>query len=291
MKILYLLSLLFIFVSQSIYAQIENDLKVFDFKGKVKTVRTERAKFIKEKDEIKEDKREPQQLMIFDENGFYTEWSTLTNYSTRRFEYKYYPDGKIKEKKNLDSSEKEVFNYQQNQVEKVTQLENGHILDKWIYSFDDKGNKIKSEYKLIDENLGQRFLSPSDLTVYKYDIQGRLSETAYFNGNGFGATLPILSIHRYLTIYNEKNRISERQALKTDGNLIFKWIYKYNDKGYLEEITRLGTNLTTLAKVTYSDFDLMGNWKKSNSYKISVIEGKDIIEPTETEYRTITYYP
>ncbi len=291
MKNSLLLCLLFLLVSQTIHAQIKNDLEGINLKGNVKTVRIEKAKLTIENNELKEGKREPQELTTFDTKGYYTEREGLTNSITRKFANKYYPDGRIKEKKNLDSSEIQVFNYLKNQVEKVTQLEDGHILDRWIYTFDDKGNNIKQQYILVDENLGQRLLSPPDTVVYKYDMQGKLSETAYFNANGTGATFPFFSMHRYVNVYDGKNRIKERQAYKPDGNLIFKWTYKYNEKDYLEEVTRLSQTLEILSKVTYSDFDLVGNWTKSNSFKISVVESKTIIEPTEVEYRTITYYP
>jgi hypothetical protein len=291
MKSLILLCLLSLLVSQTIHAQIKNHLEGFDLKGNVKTVRIERAKFITENKELKESQREPQELTNFDAKGYYTERVGLTNSNTRRFAYKYYPDGRIKEEKDLDSSEIQVFNYLKNQVEKVTQLEDGHILDRWIYTFDDKGNNIKQQYILVDENLGQRLLSPPDTIVYKYNAQGKLSETAYFNANGTGATFPFFPLHRFVNIYDSKNRIKERQAYKPDGNTISKWAYKYNEKDYLEEVTRLSQTLEILSKVTYSDFDLIGNWTKSNSFKVSVVEGKTIIEPTETEYRTITYYP
>ncbi|HEX8397693.1 MAG TPA: hypothetical protein VF644_10030 [Pyrinomonadaceae bacterium] len=285
------LCLLYLLVTQSIYAQTQNDLEVFNLKGKIKTVRIERSKFITEGNENKEGRREPQELMTFDEKGYYTERAGLTNSFTRKFAYQYYPDGKIKERTDLVYSQNEVFTYTKNLIVKTTQLKDGHILDKWIYHLDENGKKIKEEYILVDKNLGERLLSPPEIIVYKYDLQQKLIETAYFKADNSPAVGIIFSIHKYINTYADRNRISERLGYKLDNTLIVKWAYKYNQMGLLEEATRFGLNLKPLSKVTYSEFDEAGNWTKSGTFKISDKDGKTVIEPTEIEYRTITYYP
>jgi hypothetical protein len=290
MKKLYLFSLL-VFLAQSAFPQSGNDLEALDLKGKVKTVRLERAKFISASGQFREDKPVPREQTGFDEKGYYTEKVGLTSNSSKKFAYRYSPDGKIWERIDLNSSEREVFTYQKNRIERITQLKDGRVLDRWIYSLDDNGSKVKDEYTLVDKTLGQRLLNPIDVTTYKYDVQRRLIETAYFKADGSPTIGLIFSSHKYVNSYDDKNRVIERSAYNLDNSLISKWTYKYNEKGYLEEISQFGPSLTLLEKRIYSDFDTAGNWTKSKSFKVRAIGGRTTIEPTEAEYRTLTYYP
>jgi hypothetical protein len=290
-KYLYIISLLFLFAPRIASAQVESDLEALDLKGKVKTVRIERAKFTSENGQFKEDKPVPREQTTFDEKGYCTEKVGLTSNSSKKFAYRYSPDGKIWERTDLNSSEREIFTYQKNRIERITQHKDGRILDRWIYNLDDNGNKVKDEYILVDKSSGQRLLNPIDVTTYKYDAQRRLIETEYFKADGSPTIGLIFSSHKYVNVYDDKNRIIERSAYNLDNTLVSKWIYKYNEKGYLEEISQFGPNLALLEKRTYSDFDAAGNWTKSKTFKIRATGGRTTIEPAEAEYRTLTYYP
>jgi hypothetical protein len=291
MKNLYLFTLLFLIAFQAAHSQTDNDLKALDLKGKIKTVRIERAKFVNVNGQYKEDKSVPREQAIFDEKGNCTERLGLTSNSGKKFAYRYSPDGRIWERTDLNSSQTEIYTYQKNRIEKVTQLKDGHILDRWIYSLDDNGSKIKDEYILVDKTLGQRLLNPIDVITYKYDPQGHVIETAYFKADGSPTIGLLFSTHKYVNVYDNKNRVSDRSAYNLDNALVSKWTYKYNERGYLEEITQFGPTPVVLTKVTYSDFDAAGNWTKSTSFKIPAIGGRTGIAPTEAEYRTLSYYP
>lgn len=291
MKSLFTCILICVAASQVAYAQIKNDLEVFDLKGKIKTLRIERTRSVVENGRVNEGARQPQEQINFDEKGFYTERAGLTNRFRRRFENQYYPDGKIKERADLTYSEREVFTYQKNRVERVTQRTDGHVLNRWIYTQDDNGNKIKEEYVLVDKDIGQRTLNPVDVTTYKYDPQKRLLETAYFKADGSPTIGLIFSTHKYVNSYDGKGRLSERLAYGLADVPVSKWVYKYNEKGYLEEIAVFGPTLVPLSKVTYSSFDEVGNWMESRSFNISASGGKAVPAPAESIYRTIIYYP
>jgi hypothetical protein len=287
MKNLYIFILLVLTASQAAFSQIENDLSSLDLKGKVKSVRIERAKFANDK----ESQRSFREQTNFDEKGFLTERVGLMRSSSKKFACKYSPDGKIWSRTDLNSGETTIYTYQKNRIEKLTQAPDGHILDRWIYTYDENGRDVKDEYVLIDKSQGQRMLNPIDMTTYKYDMQGRPIETAYFKADGSPTTGLVFATHKYVNTYDNKDRIGEKSAFNLDNKLVSKWIYRYNEKGNLEEIAQYGPDMAPLMRMTYSNFDTAGNWTTSISYKISAVSGKNNLAATESEYRTITYYP
>jgi hypothetical protein len=239
----------------------------------------------------KENKPELREQESFDEKGFMTERAVTSRSASKKFTSKYSPDGKIWSRTDLSSSETEVFSYQKNRIEKLTQAADGHILDRWAYSFDDGGRRIKDEYTLVDKGQGQRMLNPIDLTTYKYDPQGRLNETAYFKADGSPTNGLVFSTHKYVNNYDSKDRIVEKLAYNLDNKLVSKWKYRYNERGDLEEIVQFGPDAEPLTRITYSNFDAAGNWTMSISFKLSTAGGRKTLTATESEYRTITYYP
>src|SRR2546423_9528381 len=137
-------------------ARIISDREIYGLQGRVKTYRLEMAFFT----DGKEGQRKPWQQMTFDERGNYLEDIIYSNDypSTYKFASKYDSDGNILETTREGSSEKVVFIYhpKERQIERVTQTDDGHVLDKWIYTFDGIGNKTKEEHVTVDKGLGQR---------------------------------------------------------------------------------------------------------------------------------------
>jgi hypothetical protein len=133
-------------------------------------------------------------------------------------------------------------------------------------------------------------LNPIDVTTYKYDPQGRLIESAYFKTDGSPTTGLVFATHKYINTYDGKDRVIEKSAFNLDNKLVSKWIYRYNERGNLEEIAQYGPDMAPLAKMTYSNFDAAGNWTVSISYKLSTA-GKNRLAASESEHRVITYYP
>lgn len=97
------------------------------------------------------------------------------------------------------------------------------------------------------------------LEVVAYDIKGNKTENQYF---------PIAG-----------------------GNLTGKEMYKYDDKGNINEMTLLNADGSLVSKEIYKyEFDFAGNWNKMTT-SVAVIEGgKMSFEPTEITYRSIMYY-
>src|SRR5438874_8894505 len=97
------------------------------------------------------------------------------------------------------------------------------------------------------------------LETAEYDVKGSKTQNQYFPIAG--ATLTGREVYKY----DDKGNISEMTLVSSDGSLIGKEVYKY-------------------------DFDSVGNWVKMLTSVAVVENGKVDFEPTETTYRTISYY-
>src|SRR5947209_9197652 len=97
------------------------------------------------------------------------------------------------------------------------------------------------------------------LETAEYDLKGSKTQNQYFPVEG--ATLTGREVYKY----DEKGNISEMTLVSADGSLVSKEVYKY-------------------------EYDSVGNWVKMST-SVAVVEGGKIdFEPTETTYRTISYY-
>jgi protein TonB len=97
------------------------------------------------------------------------------------------------------------------------------------------------------------------LEVVAYDLKGNKVENQYFPIAG--ATLTGKEVYKY----DEKGNINEMTLYNSDGSLLSKEIYKY-------------------------EFDFAGNWNKMTTSVAVVDSGKLTFEPTEVTYRSIMYY-
>lgn len=97
------------------------------------------------------------------------------------------------------------------------------------------------------------------LEVVAYDLKGNKVENQYFPIAG--ATLTGKEVYKY----DEKGNINEMTLLSADGSLVSKESYKY-------------------------EFDFAGNWNKMTTL-VAVVDARGItFEPTEVTYRSIMYY-
>ncbi len=95
-----------------------------------------------------------------------------------------------------------------------------------------------------------------------------------------------------IVAYDIKGNKTENQYFPIAGsNLTGKEVYKYDDKGNINEMTLLNTDGSLLSREIYKyEFDFAGNWNKMTT-SVAVIEGgKMSFEPTEVTYRSIMYY-
>ena len=95
-----------------------------------------------------------------------------------------------------------------------------------------------------------------------------------------------------VTAYDIRGNKVENQYFPIAGaNLTGKEVYKYDDKGNINEMTLVKDDGTLLSKEVYKyEFDFAGNWNKMTT-SVAVIEaGKMSFEPSEVTYRSIMYY-
>jgi TonB family protein len=95
-----------------------------------------------------------------------------------------------------------------------------------------------------------------------------------------------------VTAYDIRGNKVENQYFPIAGaNLTGKEVYKYDDKGNINEMTLVKDDGTLLSKEVYKyEFDFAGNWNKMTT-SVAVVEGgKMSFEPSEVTYRSIMYY-
>jgi len=92
--------------------------------------------------------------------------------------------------------------------------------------------------------------------------------------------------------YDIKGHKIENQYFPIAGaNLTGKEVYKYDDKGNINEMTLVNDDGSLVSREVYKyEFDFAGNWNRMTT-SLAVIEGgKVAFEPTEITYRAIMYY-
>ena len=95
-----------------------------------------------------------------------------------------------------------------------------------------------------------------------------------------------------IVAYDIKGNKVENQYFPIAGaSLTGKEVYKYDDKGNINEMTLLNADGSLMGKEIYKyEFDFAGNWNKMTT-SVAVIEaGRITFEPTEVTYRSIMYY-
>ncbi|MGH9907214.1 MAG: energy transducer TonB [Pyrinomonadaceae bacterium] len=92
--------------------------------------------------------------------------------------------------------------------------------------------------------------------------------------------------------YDVKGNKIENQYYPVSGaTLTGKEVYKYDDKGNINEMTLLNDDGSLLSRETYKyEFDFAGNWNKMTTSVAVVDAGRFTFEPTEITYRSIMYY-
>ena len=121
--------------------------------------------------------------------------------------------------------------------------------------------RIRTEVVKLSTSSGKVVEDPKRvvLETSEYDLKGSKIQNQYFPIAG--ATLTGREVYKY----DDKGNISEMTLVNADGSLVSKEVYKY-------------------------DFDSVGNWVKMMTSVAVVEDGKIAFEPTETTYRTISYY-
>jgi hypothetical protein len=187
--------------------------------------------------------------------------------------------------------EKNVREYEQgNLIQTVTFDGKGRAQLKQINSFDNKGYITAETYFVSTKPIGK--------TVYKYDSNYNLIETAFFTADGSKAFAPIgpcLSSHKLVYSYSGKHP-AQIVAYEPDGKIKVSWKYSYDKNERLTELVKESDYSVLKFQYSYED-DSKGNWIKQSSVGTSLSKsdifksGKFLSSKRITVIsREITYY-
>ncbi|HLA10296.1 MAG TPA: TonB family protein [Pyrinomonadaceae bacterium] len=87
------------------------------------------------------------------------------------------------------------------------------------------------------------------------------------------------------------NKVENQYFPVPGGALSGKEVYKYDEKGNINEMTLLNDDGSLMSQEFYKyEFDFAGNWNKMTTSVATVEGGKLVFEPSEVTYRSIMYY-
>jgi len=191
----------------------------------------------------------------------------------------------------------------------------------WVETYNQNGNKLRAESYDHRNNL---YL----ITVYGYLDGNRVSASKYIereysppSGRGPGGALmserkmdPRYQ-HRFEYKYDENKRLTEKTEFRSNGDFMWRHVYKYNgnqkeefvylengtlsrrelsildDKGNEIETTDFDSDGKVTAKISYTyEYDANGNWTKRTSTRKGGNETLMRLDPGNIQIRTITYY-
>ncbi|HET9714367.1 MAG TPA: hypothetical protein VFP64_20935 [Pyrinomonadaceae bacterium] len=190
-----------------------------------------------------------------------------------------------------------------------------------LTTYNEKGDKLRTESYDFKNNL---YL----ITVYGYLDGNRVSASKYIQreygppvGSGGGGPRPsnrkmdTRYQQRFEFRYDEKNRLTEKTDFLSNGDMLHRYVYKYegnqkqellyledgspaarhlyilDDKGNAIERTDFEPDGSVRSKISYTyEFDSNGNWTKRTSSWNVVSDRLRQLDPPSVHLRTITYY-
>ena len=224
-----------------------NDAESIQLNGKVKSV-------VEVTTYENSEERKITTTFLFNEKGYFTE---ITHTSAAA-----YGTDTIK------TSTKRVFDYKNDNVVEITDADDNGREQKFIKKTDDKGRILELKTDSSDEG-------------------GYTITYSYTNG-GKEATITAVTALRKEELkekvtFDEKGRVLTEISQGRDGKITDKTTYKYNDKGYLEEVIREfgGVNQKRVEQFKYK-YDAKGSAVTRELYTNG--------EKINTSQRTIEYY-
>jgi hypothetical protein len=158
-------------------------------------------------------------------------------------------------------------------VEEINYKPDGEIKSNYLYTYDEKGNKIKRTHDTEAKNHWDY------TTYYFYDKEEKLIKVGHPISDESDA-LWYSSIFKY----DEMGNKIENWGMMPDGTMSeLKTSYKYDDKNNITEIIITGIPALNHHSFYIYEYDKQGNWIK----KTSSLENKI---PVNTEERVIEYY-
>jgi hypothetical protein len=297
--------LLFVIV---IIAQESSDRDTYEFKGPVRSVIYEEAKYEKRSGKLVEGARKISTKFAFDVSGYFIEdvryigdgRKHVINYDRGKSstDTVYAADGSIESKEvtTLDErrrvsevayfdgrgalAHRRVYRYEAMRLVGIdTYSADMSLQEKEIYVYNSKGLIAVEHYDGDGTLLGRQ--------AYDADFKEGKSESLSYGADGtyLGKTVsPIFTDEG-------ENKGSERIYYNADGSLERRDSLTYNEGGRIVERAGFKADGTLEYKwrAVY-EFDSRGNWTKETKQTWVTKNGKSFFEPMLVTYRTITYY-
>ena len=156
----------------------------------------------------------------------------------------------------------------------------GNLIGKTLLDYDDKGNRIETDYydtssALINKStfqyddkgniIEEKYYKGSDVLDYiytfKYDDKGnQIEKNAAYQDTKFK------TIYKYTYKYDKKGNMIEWKKYDSDGKIFNTNVLKYDNKENRIEWDWIGSNNDLRAIYTYTyEYDKAGNWIKQTA--------------------------
>lgn len=195
-------------------------------------------------------------------------------------------------------------------------------MQSWFETYNQNRNKLRTESYDSRNNL---YL----ITVYGYLDGSRVSTSKYIDreygppvgsGAGLGPGISDRKMdpryeRRFEYKYDEKKRLAEKTEFRSNGDFMWRHVYKYDgnqkeefvylengtltrrelsildDKGNEIESTQFDAEGKVVSKTSYTyEYDANGSWTKRTSSRKEASETLMRLDPGNVQIRTITYY-
>jgi hypothetical protein len=287
-----------VFCVSSISAREDSDREKSGFRGYVKSVRQYTQEIDSENGRLNGTKAALNSVEVFDVSGRRISYAS---YSDGKILYKnsliYSAQGKLMEVRTIHSEnlylcDKKTYLY--NEFGKLAEeqcfIENGKIVGKRIYNYDEKGYFL--EEKSISMEEKSKYFN-NYVTRRKFDDKGREIERATVKkvGDEWQPEDFRSGFYKWIFFYDSRGNIVRRHQIKADESIFGISESFYDEKGNEIETIEFNTDGTLKDRQFYQyEFDNLGNYVKEIAYEWVSENGKTFFQPSEITYRKIEYH-
>lgn len=150
------------------------------------------------------------------------------------------------------------------------------------YIYDSSGRLIEIDEYASDKTVLEK-------SLFTYDPEKRQAMVKWFSYRGADKDpSPTLFVYKF----NDKGQIVERTTLKSDGSLVHRIVYSYDEKGNRQKESHYGEKNEFSYAFSYAyKYDAHGNWIERTKFDVGQDKGPEPNDKGSTiTYRVITYY-
>ena len=205
----------------------------------------------------------------------------------------------LEEGENIRQPSKETYYSEGGNLIKIIMYSGGRPLDVTVFGYLD-GDRVSSSKIVVDNGNPNRMTGVANTGSapekakardkrysfkykYRYDEKGQIAENWMYQNNGELSSR---------SVYNYKNNQKETITYDADGKVNWRSVEVLDKNGNTVEENWFDTqNKVFISSVHEYVLDKQGNWVIQKSFDKEIEQGKTVLKPSSTSYRTITYYP